>query len=140
MRYGPGLLEEVLRRTDLVQLVGRRVKLTRKGHVFWGCCPFHKEKSPSFKVENERRTYKCFGCGAGGDVLKFVMEVDGLTFPETLKLLSERHGMFRLCAVNQRIEDLIVMTHTDALLHRDQDRETSLAALPELPEIPELET
>ena len=49
----------------IVQLVGRRVKLTRKGRVFWGCCPFHKEKSPSFKVENERRTYKCFGCGAG---------------------------------------------------------------------------
>ena len=50
MRFGPHLLDEVLRRTDLVQLVGRRVKLTRKGRVMWGCCPFHKEKSPSFKV------------------------------------------------------------------------------------------
>ena len=69
MRYGEGLLEEILRRTDIVQLVGRRVRLSRKGRVFWGCCPFHKEKSPSFKVENERRNYKCFGCGAGGNAL-----------------------------------------------------------------------
>jgi len=61
------------------------------------------------------------------------------TLIHTFGLISERHGMFRLCAVNQRIEDLILMTHTDALLHRDQDRESALAALPELPEIPELE-
>ena len=51
MRYGEGLLEEIRRRTDLVALVGRRVKLARKGRVMWGCCPFHGEKSPSFKVE-----------------------------------------------------------------------------------------
>ena len=50
MRYGPNLLDEILRRTDIVQLVGRKVKLTRRGQAFWGCCPFHKEKSPSFKV------------------------------------------------------------------------------------------
>jgi len=67
MRFSPNLLEEILRRTDIVQLVGRRVKLSRKGQAFWGCCPFHKEKSPSFKVENARRTYHCFGCGKGGD-------------------------------------------------------------------------
>ena len=58
-----------------------------------GLCPFHQEKTPSFNVNQTRQFYKCFGCGAGGDVLKFVMEVDGLTFPETLKLLSERHGI-----------------------------------------------
>ena len=52
MRYGPNLLDEILRRTDIVQLVGRKVKLTRRGQAMWGCCPFHKEKSPSFKVEN----------------------------------------------------------------------------------------
>ena len=56
MRYGEGLLEEIRGRTDLVALVGRRVKLVRKGRVMWGCCPFHQEKSASFKVENERRT------------------------------------------------------------------------------------
>jgi DNA primase len=93
MRYGPNLLEEILRRTDLVQLVGRRVKLARKGRVMWGCCPFHKEKSPSFKVENERRTYKCFGCGAGGDAFKWLMETEGLSFPESVERLAGEAGV-----------------------------------------------
>jgi DNA primase len=93
MRYGPNLLEEVLRRTDIVQLVGRRVKLTRRGQQFWGCCPFHKEKSPSFKVENARRTYKCFGCGKGGDAFKWLMETEGLSFPESVERLAGEAGV-----------------------------------------------
>ena len=93
MRYGEGLLEEIRRRTDLVQLVGRRVKLVRKGRVMWGCCPFHAEKSPSFKVENERRLYKCFGCGAGGDAFKWLMETEGLTFPEAVGKLAGEAGV-----------------------------------------------
>ena len=93
MRYGPNLLEEVLRRTDVVQLVGKRVKLTRRGQQFWGCCPFHKEKSPSFKVENARRTYKCFGCGKGGDAFKWLMETEGLSFPELVEKLAGEAGV-----------------------------------------------
>lgn len=93
MRYGEGLLEEIRRRTDLVQLVGRRVKLIRKGRVMWGCCPFHGEKSPSFKVENERRTYKCFGCGKGGDCFKWLVETDGLSFREAVEKLAGEAGV-----------------------------------------------
>jgi len=93
MRYGEGLLEEIRRRTDLVQLVGRRVKLTRKGRVMWGCCPFHGEKSPSFKVENERRTYKCFGCGKGGDCFRWLIETEGLSFPESVEKLAAEAGV-----------------------------------------------
>src|SRR6266436_2810153 len=93
LRYGEGLLEEILRRTDLVQLVGRRVKLNRKGRVLWGLCPFHKEKSPSFKVENERRTYHCFGCGAGGDAFKWLQETEGLSFPESVQRLAREAGV-----------------------------------------------
>ena len=93
MRYGEGLLEEIRRRTDLVQLVGRRVKLIRKGRVMWGCCPFHAEKSPSFKVENERRAYKCFGCGAGGDAFKWLVETEGLSFPEAVEKLAAEAGV-----------------------------------------------
>jgi DNA primase len=93
MRYAPHLLEEVLRRTDVVQLVGKRVKLTRRGQQFWGCCPFHKEKSPSFKVENARRTYKCFGCGKGGDAFKWLMETEGLSFPESVERLAAEAGV-----------------------------------------------
>src|SRR5579871_4833164 len=93
MRYAPNLLDEILRRTDLVQLVGRKVKLARKGRVFWGCCPFHREKTPSFKVENERRNYKCFGCGAGGDAFRWLMETEGLSFPEAIERLAQEAGV-----------------------------------------------
>ena len=93
MRFSPNLLEEILRRTDIVQLVGRRVKLTRKGQAFWGCCPFHKEKSASFKVENGRRTYHCFGCGKGGDAFRWLTETEGLTFPEAVQRLAGEAGV-----------------------------------------------
>src|ERR1700744_772655 len=93
MRYGEGLLDEISRRTDLVHLVGRRVKLMRKGRVMWGCCPFHAEKSPSFKVENERHAYKCFGCGAGGDAFKWLIETEGLSFPEAVQKLAGEAGV-----------------------------------------------
>ncbi|MGZ5989219.1 MAG: DNA primase [Rhizomicrobium sp.] len=93
MRFSPNLLEEILRRTDIVQLVGRRVKLTRKGQAFWGCCPFHKEKSASFKVENARRTYKCFGCGKGGDAFRWLVETEGLSFPEAVERLAGEAGV-----------------------------------------------
>jgi len=93
MRYGPNLLDEILRRTDIVQLVGRKVKLTRRGQAMWGCCPFHKEKSPSFKVENGRRAYKCFGCGKGGDAFKWLMETEGLSFPEAVERLAGEAGV-----------------------------------------------
>jgi DNA primase len=93
MRYGEGLLDEILRRTDIVQLVGRRVKLARRGRVFWGLCPFHKEKSPSFKVDNERRNYKCFGCGEGGSAFKWLMDVEGLSFRESVEKLAGEAGV-----------------------------------------------
>jgi DNA primase len=93
MRYGPNLLEEILRRTDIVQLVGRRVKLTRKGQAFWGCCPFHGEKTASFKVENARRTFHCFGCGKGGDAFKWLIETEGLSFPEAVERLAGEAGV-----------------------------------------------
>src|SRR5580698_7341281 len=93
MRYGEGLLEEIRRRTDLVALVGRRVKLVRKGRVMWGCCPFHQEKSPSFKVSNERRTYKCFGCGKGGDAFRWLVETEGLNFREAVEKLAGEAGV-----------------------------------------------
>jgi len=93
MRYGEGLLEEIRGRTDLVALVGRRVKLARKSRDMWGCCPFHNEKSASFKVSNERRLYKCFGCGKGGDAFKWLIETEGLSFPEAVEKLAAEAGV-----------------------------------------------
>ncbi|HEY4360416.1 MAG TPA: DNA primase [Bryobacteraceae bacterium] len=80
---------------DIVKVVGEYVRLRRMGTTgrYSGLCPFHQEKTPSFSVNQSRQFYKCFGCGVSGDVLKFVMEMDGLTFPETLKQLAERNGI-----------------------------------------------
>ena len=88
-------VEQLKSSIDIVKVVGEYVRLRRVGSTgrYLGLCPFHQEKTPSFNVNQARQFYKCFGCGAGGDALKFVMEVDGLTFPEALKLLAERNGI-----------------------------------------------
>lgn len=88
-------VEQLKSSIDIVKVVGEYVRLRRVGATgrYLGLCPFHQEKTPSFNVNQTRQFYKCFGCGVGGDALKFVMEVDGLTFPETLKLLAERNGI-----------------------------------------------
>ena len=78
---------------DIVQVIGEYVRLRKSGMArFSGLCPFHTEKTPSFTVHATHQFYKCFGCGAGGDVLKFVMEIEGLSFYEALKLLAERYA------------------------------------------------
>lgn len=86
-------LQQVLAATDIVDLVGRSVKLRRAGTNWVGLCPFHNEKSPSFNVRPSTNTYHCFGCGAGGNAFRFVMEHDGLTFMEAVKRLAEQAGI-----------------------------------------------
>src|SRR5712692_2982560 len=88
-------VEQLKSQIDIVKVIGEYVRLRRVGSTgrYTGLCPFHQEKTPSFSVHQGRQFYKCFGCGVGGDALKFVMEIDGLTFPETLKLLAERNGI-----------------------------------------------
>ncbi|MFZ4764723.1 MAG: DNA primase, partial [Roseimicrobium sp.] len=86
-------LQQVLQATDIVDLVGRAVKLRRAGVNWLGLCPFHQEKSPSFNVSPQRGTYHCFGCGAGGNAFRFVMEHDGLSFVEAVKRLADAAGI-----------------------------------------------
>jgi DNA primase len=88
-------VEQLKSAIDIVRVIGEYVRLRRVGATgrWVGLCPFHQEKTPSFSVNQTRQFYKCFGCGVSGDALKFVMEIDGLTFPETLKLLAERNGI-----------------------------------------------
>src|SRR5579871_5161228 len=88
-------VEQLKSSIDIVKVIGEYVRLRRAGASgrWVGLCPFHQEKTPSFSVNQTRQFYKCFGCGVSGDVLKFVMEIDGLTFPETLKQLAERNGI-----------------------------------------------
>jgi len=86
-------VETVKSRTNIVDIVGEYVKLTKAGSSFKACCPFHQEKTPSFNVNEEKQFYHCFGCGVGGDVFSFVMEIEGLGFRETLTLLAEKAGV-----------------------------------------------
>ena len=93
MYYSDEIVEEVRSRNDIVDVISGYVKLQRKGSSYFGLCPFHNEKSPSFSVSPGKQMYYCFGCGAGGNVFTFVMEYENYTFPEALKLLAERAGI-----------------------------------------------
>ncbi|MCC6859358.1 MAG: DNA primase [Bryobacterales bacterium] len=88
-------VEQLKSSIDIVSVIGERVRLRRMGSSgrYTGLCPFHNEKTPSFSVNATHQYFKCFGCGMGGDVLKFVMEIDGLSFYEALKQLAEQHGI-----------------------------------------------
>src|SRR5579871_953650 len=88
-------VEQLKSSIDIVKVIGEYVRLKRSGASgrYLGLCPFHQEKTPSFNVNQARQFFKCFGCGVGGDALEFVMKIDGLTFPEALKLLAERNGI-----------------------------------------------
>ncbi|MBR1608640.1 MAG: DNA primase, partial [Kiritimatiellae bacterium] len=86
-------IEEIRSRTDIVQVVGDRISLKRSSGGFVACCPFHSEKTPSFHVNVRRQTYKCFGCGEGGDVFKFLMKHDGMSFLDAVRYLGEKCGV-----------------------------------------------
>ncbi len=91
--YTEEQIEEVRAANDIVGVIGSYVKLKRSGGSYTGLCPFHNEKTPSFSVNPARQIYKCFGCGAGGSVITFVMEYENYTFPEALETLAERAGI-----------------------------------------------
>lgn len=86
-------VDEIKRKTDIVGVIGAYVVLKKMGRHHKGLCPFHSEKTPSFMVNEEMGLYKCFGCGAGGDVIKFLMEIEGIDFREALERLAERVGV-----------------------------------------------
>ena len=93
MYYPEEIVEEVRSRNDIVDVISGYVKLQKKGSNYFGLCPFHNEKSPSFSVSPQKQMYYCFGCGAGGNVITFLMEYESYTFPESLKILADRAGV-----------------------------------------------
>ena len=93
MAFPPRFLDELRQRLSLAEVVGRRVKLIRRGREFVGLCPFHNEKTPSFNVVEEKCFYHCFGCGAHGDVIGFTMQTESLSFPEAVEQLARRAGL-----------------------------------------------
>lgn len=90
VRYSDELIEEIRSNNDIVDVISQYVTLKRSGRNFFGLCPFHKEKSPSFAVSPDKQIFHCFGCGAGGNVIHFVSKVENINFKETLELLAER--------------------------------------------------
>ncbi|NJN64829.1 MAG: DNA primase, partial [Acidobacteria bacterium] len=88
-------MDAVRRAADIADVVGETVALRRAGRSLTGLCPFHHEKTPSFHVDPAKQLYYCFGCGAGGDVFKFVMEIHGVEFSDAVGLLADRYGIPR---------------------------------------------
>ena len=88
-----GVIDEVQARTDIADLIGRYVPLKRAGRHFKACCPFHKERTPSFMVNTEKQVFHCFGCGVGGNIFSFLMQHDRLTFPEAVRQLADHAGV-----------------------------------------------
>ncbi|MFI8748126.1 DNA primase [Pseudomonas sp. NPDC077186] len=86
-------IDDLLNRTDIVDVVSSRIQLKKTGKNYSACCPFHKEKTPSFTVSPDKQFYYCFGCGAGGNALGFVMDHDQLEFPQAIEELAKRAGM-----------------------------------------------
>jgi DNA primase len=91
--YSSEVIEEVVSRNDIVDVISGYIKLKKNGSSYVGLCPFHNEKSPSFSVSQSRQLYHCFGCGVGGNVITFVMEYENYTFLEAVRLLADRVGM-----------------------------------------------
>ena len=93
MRYPEEVIEEVRARNDILDVISGYVSLKRKGASYFGLCPFHNEKTGSFSVSRSKQIYYCFGCGAGGNVISFIMQYENLTFPEAVQFLAKRAGV-----------------------------------------------
>lgn len=130
--------EEVKAKLPIEEVIGAYVPLKKAGRIYKGICPFHNEKTPSFTVNPERGIFKCFGCNEGGDVIAFVQKIEGLTFPEALKLLADRAGIVmpdykgsnepkgpsksRLFALNEQVATIwhrLLVAHEKAAHARD---------------------
>lgn len=93
MRYSDDLIDEIRNRNDIVDVISQYVVLKRSGRNFFGLCPFHKEKSPSFSVSPDKQIFHCFGCGVGGNVFHFVSKIENISFREALETLAEKAGV-----------------------------------------------
>ncbi|WP_069997537.1 DNA primase [Cellulosilyticum sp. I15G10I2] len=93
MYYPEHIIETIRERSDIVALISEYTTLTKKGNSYTGLCPFHNEKTPSFSVSEEKQLYYCFGCGAGGNTVTFLMQKENMTFPEAIKYLAERENI-----------------------------------------------
>jgi len=88
--FDDDIIEQVKDANDIVSVISEHIPLKKKGKNYWGCCPFHNEKTPSFSVTPEKGFFYCFGCRESGNVISFLMKYDNLTFPEAIERLANR--------------------------------------------------
>ena len=93
MRYSEDIIDEIRANNDIVDVISQYVILKRSGRNFFGLCPFHREKSPSFSVSPDKQIFHCFGCGAGGDVFGFIKKIENIEFKEAIEVLAERSNI-----------------------------------------------
>ena len=93
MAFSPQFLDEIRARLPLAEVIGKRVRLVRRGREHVALCPFHNEKTPSFTVSEDKGFFHCFGCGAHGDVIGFAMRAENLSFPEAVERLAREAGL-----------------------------------------------
>ena len=91
--FSSDIIDQVITSSDIVDIISQYVTLTKSGTSLKCCCPFHNEKTPSFVVTPDKQLYHCFGCGAGGNVVNFIMEIEKLNFIEAIRYLAERAGI-----------------------------------------------
>ena len=116
--FDASFLEELKSKNDIVSLASKYLTMTRKGANYWACCPFHGEKTPSFTLSDERQIFKCFGCGEGGDVIKFLQKMENVDFITAVKMLCDNCGM-----------QLPEYEQTDEQKKRKQERDRCLAVM-----------
>ena len=88
--FNQELIDRIRAAVDIVEIIGKDVKLQQRGRSYVGLCPFHDEKTPSYNVNRQEQLYYCFGCGQGGDVFKYIMESQNVPFPEAVRIIAEQ--------------------------------------------------
>ena len=91
--YSDDIIEEVRAANDIVDVISNYVTLKRKGNNYFGLCPFHRKKTPSFSVATDKQIFHCFGCGVGGNVIRFIMKIENLDFKEALEFLADKNNI-----------------------------------------------
>ena len=117
MAFPRQFLDELVSRCDIVDVVSSYVALQHKGSNYFGLCPFHNEKTGSFSVSPDKQIYYCFGCKRGGGVISFIMEIEGLSFPDAVRFLAKRVGM----TVPEEEADREASRHRQRLLAVNKD-------------------
>src|SRR5688500_15153816 len=93
MRFPRGFADDVKNQADIIRVVSDYVTLKKRGTNYIACCPFHSEKTPSFNVSQSKGIYKCYGCGVGGGIFNFVMQIEGCDFPEAVRIVAQKSGI-----------------------------------------------